>query len=85
MSQPITLGAFFDFMEPIDRTVFIESANDRHTSWGISIHSEGDLVERWWHRVRLAQIKQKSGLPFGDYEYLHLLCKALRANLEKID
>lgn len=85
MSQPIPLGAFFDVTSPIDRTVFMEPSNDKHTSWVMSIQSEGDLVERWWHRVRLAQIKQKLGLPPGDLEYLHLLCRALHASLRKAD
>lgn len=85
MSQPIPLSAFFEVMSPIDRTVFMGPSNDKHTSWVMSIQSEGDLVERWWHRVRLAQIKQKLGLPPGDLEYLQLLCRALHASLRKAD
>lgn len=85
MSQPMPLGVFFDLAEPLDLKVFIKAQNDKHTSWGMTINSEGELVERWWHRVRLAQLKQKAGLSPGDLEYLRLLCRALHASLMKID
>ena len=85
MSQPMPLGVFFNLSEPLDPSIFINSPNDNHTSWGMTIKSEGELVERWWHRVRLAQLKQKAGLPPGDLAYLHLLCRALHTSLMKID
>ena len=85
VSQPMPLGVFFDMVEPLDLNAFIKTPNDKHTSWGMTIKSEGELVERWWHRVRLAQLKQKAGMPPGDFEYLHLLCRALHANLMKIE
>jgi hypothetical protein len=85
MSQPLPLDIFFDVnMEP-DLKVFREAKNDKHTAWASTIKSERDLVERWWHRVRLAQVRQTVGMSPGDFDYLRLLCRALHSTLKEHD
>lgn len=84
MSQPLSLEVFFD-IEPWDDFSFHDAANDNHTIWSMSIKSERDLVERWWHRVRLAKIRQDAGVSSGDFEYLSMLCRVLHSTLKDRD
>ena len=50
-------------------------------NWSQNIHSEIDLIERVWHRMRVLRIRARIDGSLGNLEYLHHLLRALDGSL----
>jgi len=81
MSQTLPLEVFFKGEISTDVSKVLCGNSGRYRNWSQGILVEKDLVERWYHRTKLARLRENYSQSVGDLGYLKRLCQGLKVML----